>query len=105
MSETKQKDGAMSTVCQGRPTKVLPQPTPQPAKPQTRFAFLLLPALASAALLYLCYFPLDWGWLAWVALVPLLCLVRSAARPRRIYFAAWLGGLAFFWTALQWIRV
>src|SRR5438874_13304294 len=66
---------------------------------------VLLPALASAALLWACYFPLAWGWLAWVALVPLLCLVRSDARPRRIYLAAWVGGLAFFWPVLQWMRV
>jgi apolipoprotein N-acyltransferase len=65
----------------------------------------LLAALASALLLWACYFPLAWGWLAWVALVPLLSLVRSPARPRRIYFVAWVGGLAFFWPVIQWMRV
>jgi apolipoprotein N-acyltransferase len=55
--------------------------------------------------MYLSFYPLAWGWLGWVALVPLLCLVRSEARPRNIYFAAWLGGLAFFWPVLQWMRV
>jgi len=62
-------------------------------------------ALASAALLWLCFFPANWGWLAWVALVPLLALVKSAAAPRRVYLAAWLGGMAFFWASLQWLRV
>jgi apolipoprotein N-acyltransferase len=82
----------------------------------------LLPALASGALLWLGYFPVDWlrhltgggalsalalarGVLAWVALVPLLCLVRSDARPWRIYLSAWLGGLVFFVPVLQWMRV
>src|SRR5689334_21254040 len=47
----------------------------------------LIPAVFSGMLLYLCHFsPVgDWlalyglapgGWLAWIALVPLLCLVR-----------------------------
>jgi apolipoprotein N-acyltransferase len=66
---------------------------------------LLVPALASAALLWACYFPLAQGWLAWVALVPLLSLVRSQARPRRIYWSALASGLAFFWPVLQWLRV
>jgi apolipoprotein N-acyltransferase len=68
----------------------------------------LLPALATALLLSLCHFtilPIASGWFAWVALVPLLCLVRSDALPRRIYFAAWAGGLAFFYFVLQWMRV
>jgi apolipoprotein N-acyltransferase len=64
-----------------------------------------LAPLASAGLLYLSFFPVGCGWLAWVALVPWLYLVRSPARPRRLYFAAWLGGLAFFVPVLQWMRV
>src|SRR5262249_12118615 len=43
--------------------------------------------------------------LAWVALVPVLTLVRSAARPRTVYLAAWLCGLGCFVPALQWLRV
>jgi apolipoprotein N-acyltransferase len=65
----------------------------------------LLPALATGFLLWLCYFPVAWGWLGWVALVPLLCLVRSEARPRRVYFCAWAGGLLFFGLALRWVTV
>src|SRR5437870_3042240 len=68
----------------------------------------LSPALATAVVLALCHFtilPITWGGLAWIALVPMLCLVRSEARPRRIYFAAWAGGLAFFGFVLQWMRV
>src|SRR5205809_985985 len=68
----------------------------------------LLPALATAVLLMLCHFtilPMVWGWLAWIALVPVLCLARSEARPRRVYFAAWACGFAFFGFVLQWMRV
>src|SRR5438552_5553956 len=66
---------------------------------------VLAPALLSAALLWACYFPLNAGWLGWVALVPLLSLVRSGARPRRIYFTTWLSALVFFIATLQWVRV
>jgi apolipoprotein N-acyltransferase len=88
-------------------------------------------ALASAGLLWLCYFPMAWGWFAWVALVPLLGvitfflsdsaplngwfawvalvpllgLVRTTARPRIVYLSAWAGGLAFYWPVMQWLRV
>jgi apolipoprotein N-acyltransferase len=65
----------------------------------------LIAALASAGLLWACFFPLACGWLAWVALVPLLCLVRSEAPARKIYWSAFAGGLAFFWPVLQWLRV
>jgi apolipoprotein N-acyltransferase len=53
----------------------------------------------------MCHFPLAWGWLGWVALVPLLCLVRTTARPRAVYLSAWLGALLFYVPVLQWMRV
>lgn len=62
-------------------------------------------ALLTAVLLWASHFPLNFAPLAWVALVPLLTLVPSAARPRTLYLSAWLGGLAFFLAALQWVRV
>ena len=55
--------------------------------------------------MWLCYFPAAWGWLGWLAFVPLLLLVRSTARPCAIYWSAYLGGLAFYVPALQWLRV
>src|SRR5437868_5366642 len=70
----------------------------------TRPGRVFLPALATGVLWWACHFPLNWSWLAWIALVPLLTLVRSPARPRRIYFAAWLGGLVFYWAVIQWMR-
>jgi apolipoprotein N-acyltransferase len=84
---------------------VLPNPAAhlQPAK--TSIWLLLAPSLASAALLWMCFFPLAWGWLGWIALVPFLALVRSQATPRRIYLCAWLCGSAFFWPILLWMPV
>lgn len=62
-------------------------------------------ALRSSALLWVCFPPLDWGWLAWVALVPLFLLVTSRRSARSIYTGAWLGGLAFWVCAIQWVRL
>lgn len=73
-----------------------------PAQPRTQVFF---PAMLSGVLLYCTYFPLNLGFLAWIALVPLLGLVDANARPRRIYFAVFLGGLYWFVPVLQWIRV
>jgi apolipoprotein N-acyltransferase len=80
-----------------------PQTQLQPAK--TSIWPLLAPSLASALVLWMCFFPLAWGWLGWVALVPFLSLVRAQGTPRRIYLAAWLGGSAFFWPILLWMPV
>ena len=41
----------------------------------------------------------------WIALVPLLVLVRSTARPWFVYCCTYLAGLAFYFPALQWMRV
>src|SRR5262249_35471653 len=81
-----------------------PDEAPRPAARASARGALLL-ALASAGALYLCYFPVAWGWLAWGALVPFLALVRRPTPPRWLYPAAHPRGLAFFWPALQWMRV
>src|SRR5947209_3574926 len=79
------------------------KPAPGSARPSTR---QLLPwALASSLLLYLCYFPVAWGWLGWVALVPLCFVIRSDARAKSVGLAAWVCGLCFFFPVLQWMRV
>lgn len=65
----------------------------------------LLPALVTGGLLWLCYFPVACGWLGWVALVPLLCLVRSRDSAWLVYLSAWVSGLVFFVPVLQWMRV
>lgn len=73
-----------------------------PGLPRTR---VFLPAVLSGLLLYLSFFPVNAGYLAWVALVPVLSLVRANARPRRIYLAALVGGLVCYVPAIQWMRV
>jgi apolipoprotein N-acyltransferase len=72
----------------------------------TRAAWLVwLAPLAGAGLLWLSVFPVACGWLAWFALVPVLTLVRSPARPRLVYLSAYLAGLAFYLPALAWMSV
>lgn len=61
--------------------------------------------LSSGLLLYLCFFPVACGWLAWVALVPLLLLARSQVRPIILYAMTALAGLVFYVPGLQWMRV
>ncbi|HUR54262.1 MAG TPA: apolipoprotein N-acyltransferase [Gemmataceae bacterium] len=66
---------------------------------------VFLPAVASGLLLWAAFFPLNLGFLAFVALVPWLSLVRADVSRRRRYFAAYVGGVTFFLPALQWVRV
>src|SRR5437879_685083 len=76
------------------------------ARPRPASGWDLLPWSAlTALLLYLSHFPVAWGWLGWLALAPLLVLVRSPLRTRAIFFAGWVAGLAFFLPVLQWMRV
>jgi apolipoprotein N-acyltransferase len=64
------------------------------------------PAILSGLLLWLAFYPCNLGVLAFGALVPFLALVRiDGVSNRRRYLAAYVGGLAFFLPALQWIRV
>ncbi len=85
-----------------------PQPYPDAERPRYELRQPLVAlalTLPAALLLYLCFFPVAWGWLAWGALVPLLLLARSRMRPVTIYTFALLAGLAFYWPVLQWMRV
>jgi apolipoprotein N-acyltransferase len=66
---------------------------------------LVLLAVASGFMLWASFYPLNLGWLGWVALVPLLGLVRAQASAWRVYGAALLCGLVFFIPVLQWMRV
>jgi apolipoprotein N-acyltransferase len=66
---------------------------------------VFLPAVVSGVLLWAAFFPLDLGPLGFVALVPWLTLVRAPVSNRRRYFAAYVGGVAFFVLATQWVRV
>ncbi|MBX7105052.1 MAG: apolipoprotein N-acyltransferase [Gemmataceae bacterium] len=62
-------------------------------------------ALTSALLFWLAFFPVQAGWLGWVALVPLLMLCRLVVDRRGRYLAAWIGGMAFFLGAVCWMCV
>ncbi|HXY35327.1 MAG TPA: apolipoprotein N-acyltransferase [Planctomycetaceae bacterium] len=48
--------------------------------------------------------PLDWGPLGWLALAPLLLLVRPAQRPRRAALATFLTAFVSQVFILQWLR-
>ncbi len=66
---------------------------------------LIAPAILSGLLLWAAFFPLDYGFLGWVALVPWLLLVRAEVPRWRRYLAAYLGGMVFSALATQWLRV
>jgi apolipoprotein N-acyltransferase len=86
------------------PAEARPEPRP-PARGSGAFLRLWLTFLAGAGLLWLSYFPVNWGWFGWVALVPFLAIVRTTVRPRLAYLGCWLAGLLFYLAALQWMRV
>ncbi len=79
----------------------------QKKQPRTRVPMrgALLLSLASGLLFYLSFAPVEFSPLAWLAPVPLLCLVRIEQPTRRMGWACYLGGLAFFAPALQWMRL
>lgn len=66
---------------------------------------LYVASAATGVMLYASFFPLNLGFLIWVALVPLFFLIRSDARPRHIYLAAFFGGLVFYVPAIHWMSV
>jgi apolipoprotein N-acyltransferase len=59
----------------------------------------------SGLLLWCAFPPGDWGWFAWIALVPLLRLVQSQRSRLALYSGAWAGGLVFWLLAVQWVRL
>jgi apolipoprotein N-acyltransferase len=61
--------------------------------------------LASGLLLWTAFPPVEWSWLAWVALAPLFWLVTVRAAPFKTYLAAWIGGLVFWTLAVPWLRL
>lgn len=92
-----------------------------PAAQGKRMSYLRQPivaALLSSVLLWLSFYPVNWGWVGWLAIVPLLSLVRSSnvnqAALKTYWYkpwqygpigAAWVGGLVFCLAAFQWIRI
>src|SRR5262249_11228480 len=66
---------------------------------------ILWPGVATGGLPWLCHFPVGWSWLAWVALIPLLSLVRRPAPKLWIFLSSWVAGFVFFGAALRWMPV
>ncbi len=62
-------------------------------------------AFVSMLLLWLSFTPVEFAPAAWVALVPLILLIRLESLPARCYF--WLTVMGFFWgvATLQWMRL
>jgi apolipoprotein N-acyltransferase len=87
------------------PTPAAPEtPVPVAAPPAGR-GLTLACAAVSGVLLYLSYFPVSCGWLAWFALVPLLGLVRTRRRARVLYPCLLVAGWACYTGALYWMSV
>jgi apolipoprotein N-acyltransferase len=61
--------------------------------------------LCSGVFLWSAFPPVEWSWLAWIALVPLFWLVSQPGPALRLYLAAWLGGAAFWLLSVQWVRL
>ncbi|MFO0909878.1 MAG: apolipoprotein N-acyltransferase [Isosphaeraceae bacterium] len=72
-------------------------------RPKQRSPFVL--AAGSGLGLWLTFPPADWGWLAWVMLVPLFLLIDRPGPRWAIYLGGWLGGLVFWLLAVQWVRL
>jgi apolipoprotein N-acyltransferase len=61
-------------------------------------------ASCSGLLLWASFPPLDWGPLGWIALVPLLLLVRPAQRPPRAFLATYITAFVSQMFIVQWLR-
>ena len=73
-----------------------------PARTRSRGAWLV--AGISAVLFWASFPPLDWGPLGWIALVPVLLLIRPAHRPQGAVVATFVCGFLAELCLLQWLR-
>ncbi len=64
---------------------------------------LLFGALLSALLMNAAFPPLDLGWLAWAALIPLFYVLPRAKRTRHAFFACYLFGYAHWGWTITWV--
>ena len=82
---------------------------PEPIDPPTtRAAKRFLPlqlALASMAILWLAMPPVGWSWLAWIAPVPLVWLIRKTDDPPRVYRQLWIAGFAYWLATLYFVPI
>lgn len=81
----------------------------QVAAPTSQFIYTkptLRTALLGSLLCWLAFPPASLYWLAWIAPVPWLILIRAATLPgTRPYLRLWLAGGAFWLLAVHWIRL
>ncbi len=93
-----------------RPTMPREKNTPQEIITSARNApagpwGALLATGLSAVLLWAAFTPVDYGPLAWIALIPLFALLRVERPMRRMSAAVYVGGLGFWLATLQWMRL
>ncbi len=62
-------------------------------------------SVISAVLLWASFTPLNFSPLAWVALAPLCLLIRLERAPRLWWLTTLIGGAAFWYPSLQWLRL
>lgn len=62
-------------------------------------------SLTTSVLLWAAFTPVDFGWLGWVALAPLMLLIRIRQPTRAMYRTVYLSGLAWSLATLQWMRL
>lgn len=65
----------------------------------------LILGLLSGGLLYASFRPIDFAPLGWIAVVPLLLLVRLPHPTRWMKSSLYLSGLVYFLATLQWMRL
>jgi apolipoprotein N-acyltransferase len=65
----------------------------------------LAAGMTAGLVLWSAFPPVEWSWLAWVALVPLFWLAIQSGPRLRLYLGAWGGGLVFWLLSVQWIRL
>jgi len=84
-------------------TSIMPNSVSIPTRMSFRTALAL--CFATAALLWGSFFPLNAGFLAWFAFVPMLLLVRAPIAPWKAAAATLIGGYAFNIVTMEWIRI
>ncbi|MBI2931008.1 MAG: apolipoprotein N-acyltransferase [Planctomycetes bacterium] len=65
--------------------------------------FRLLPPFLSSLLLWLSFHPADFGFLAWIALVPFMAWAATEPKGWRAFLVGWAAGFCFHTAAFWWI--
>lgn len=69
-----------------------------------RLFLSILGSVCSALLLWLAFPPVDRGWLAWVALAPLVLVLRTVSRPAQGCLVGLVWGGCFYGVLLWWMQ-